>query len=111
MRKLNLKDAFKMVRIIKSAEIRDALAKLAPKFKDPKNVSIDEIGFEVILTIISAAGNPKVEQQIYELIADIRKIDAEKVSEMDFSELKAFIKELVEENDLRSFFDSASKLM
>ncbi len=111
MRKLNLSDAFKVARIIKEAGVKDELAKLAGKFKNIKDADVDEVGFEVILTLISAASSEKVETQIYELIGSIKKMKPEDVKQLDFAELKEFVKAVVKENDLTSFFNSASKLM
>lgn len=111
MRKLNLGDAFKVARIIKEAGVKDELAKLASKFKNIENANIDEVGFEVILTLISAASSEKVETQIYELIGSIKNIAPSDVKNLDFSELKDFVKDVIAENDIKSFFNSASKLM
>lgn len=111
MRKLNLGDAFKVARIVKEAGVKDELSKLAGKFKNIENANIDEVGFEVLLTLISAASSDKVEAQIYELIGSIKGIAPQEVKNLDFVELKEFVKGVIAENDLKNFFKSASKLM
>lgn len=111
MRKLNLSDAFKVSRIIKEAGIKNEVSTLAAKFLDKKNVNLNEVGLEFFLTLITAAANSKVENQIYELIADVKKITPEEVKTLDFDEIKEFILAVVEMNNLKVFFGYVSKLM
>lgn len=113
MRKLILSDAFKMARILKTAEIKDELSKLATKFGDTKNkkTNVNEIGLEVILTLISASGNEDVESQIYELLAGVMETTPEEIKNLSISGLKDIIVKIIKENDLGSFFKSASSLI
>lgn len=125
MRKLALPDAFKLARIIKAADISSEIAKFASKIqakkasidkakaegKKTEEFNTDEIGFEFIVTIIAAAGDVKVEKEFYSLLAGIKEVDIEEVKKMGFDELLADFKSISKDNDLASFFKSASSLI
>ena len=130
MRKLGLKDAFAIARIIKIAGIRDEIvsfgyevrerqkaAEAAKKGKDEKSesaleLSTERAGFEFIITIITSIADERAEQLFYKLYADIKQnTTPEEVSMYDLATIKADTQALVEQNDLKSFFKSASALM
>lgn len=109
MKKLALKHAFSLARIIKAADIRSEVVSFAAEIHNGKKV--DEVGMEFILTLIQAAANEGVEKKIYQLYADLKGVTPGEVEEYDFETVKADLKELIEENDLKSFFNSVSALM
>ena len=130
MRKLGLKDAFALARIIKIAGIRDEIvafgyevrerqkaAEAAKNENDEKGeaaleLSTERAGFEFIITIITSIADERAEQLFYKLYADIKQnTTPEEVSMYDLATIKADIQALVEQNDLKSFFKSASALM
>ena len=130
MRKLGLKDAFALARIIKIAGIRDEIvafgyevrerqkaAEAAKNENDEKSeaaleLSTERAGFEFIITIITSIADERAEQLFYKLYADIKQnTTPEEVSMYDLATIKADIQALVEQNDLKSFFRSASALM
>lgn len=133
MRKLGLKDAFALARIIKVAGIRDEIvafgyevrerqkaAEAAKNQNDEKSekgevaleLSTERAGFEFIITIITSIADERAEQLFYKLYADIKQnTTPEEVSMYDLATIKADIQALVEQNDLKSFFRSASALM
>ncbi|MGN0489402.1 MAG: phage tail assembly chaperone [Ruminococcus sp.] len=113
MRKLNLTDAFKMARILKTAEIKEEIVKLAKKFsgENSKELNVEEIGLEAIVTLISAAGDVKVENMIYDLLSGIKECEPAEIKNLSFDVLKADIKAIINDNNLQSFFKSASGLM
>lgn len=130
MRKLGLKDAFALARIIKIAGIRDEIvafgyevrerqkaAEAAKNENDEKGeaaleLSTERAGFEFIITIITSIADEKAEQLFYKLYADIKQnTTPEEVSMYDLATIKTDIQALVEQNDLKSFFRSASALM
>lgn len=130
MRKLGLKDAFALARIIKIAGIRDEIvafgyevrerqkaAEAAKNENDEKGeaaleLSTERAGFEFIITIITSIADERAEQLFYKLYADIKQnTTPKKVSMYDLATIKADIQALVEQNDLKSFFKSASALM
>lgn len=109
MRKLALKDAFSFARIIKAADIRKEIAGFASEIHSGK--SVDEIGMEFIVTLMQAAADEAVEQKIYGLYADLKGATPDEIGMLGFEEIKADFKELVEQNDLKNFFNSVSALM
>jgi len=130
MRKLGLKDAFALARIIKIAGIRDEIvafgyevrerqkaAEAAKNENDEKGeaaleLSTERAGFEFIITIITSIADERAEQLFYKLYADIKQdVTPEEVSLYDFETIKTDVSELVKKNDLKSFFRSASALM
>lgn len=121
MRKLGLKDAFALARIIKAANIRSEIAHFATGIAKRKsankeegakgNVNIEDVGLEFFVTLITSISSPDVEKKIYELYADIKGCTSEEVSMADFTTLKADIAEIIKKNDLKAFFQSASALM
>lgn len=111
MKKLALKHAFMLARIIKAANIRAEIVKFAEELQTGKTV--DEIGLEFAVVMVQAAADEKAERKIYELYADLKGplVPPEEVAEYDFATVKADVKALIEENDLKSFFQSVSALM
>lgn len=111
MKKLALKHAFLLARIIKAANIRAEIVRFASEIQSGK--SADEVGMEFIVTMIQAAADENVEKKIYELYAELKGplVPPEEISEYDFATVKADMKALVAENNLKDFFQSVSALM
>lgn len=109
MKKLALKHAFLLARIIKAANIRAEIVRFASEIQSGK--SADEVGMEFIVTMIQAAADENVEKKIYELYAELKDVKPEEISEYDFATVKADMKALVAENNLKDFFQSVSALM
>lgn len=109
MKKLALKHAFLLARIIKAANIRAEIVQFASEIQSGK--SADEVGMEFIVTMIQAAADENVEKKIYELYAELKGVKPEEISEYDFATVKADMKALVAENNLKDFFQSVSALM
>ena len=132
MRKLGLKDAFAFARILKTAGIRDEIVSFGYEVrkrqsaieaaakqsengesqKETLELGAERTGFEFIITVITAISDEKAENLFYKLYADIKQdVTPEEVSLYDFETIKTDVSELVEKNDLKSFFRSASALM
>lgn len=109
MKKLALKHAFLLARIIKAANIRAEIVRFASEIQSGK--SADEVGMEFIITMIQAAADENVEKKIYDLYAELKGVKPEEISEYDFATVKADMKALVAENNLKDFFQSVSALM
>ena len=140
MRKLGLKDAFSLARIIKAAGIRKEIIEFADQIKeeqkeekerqereraeaisqdireeqeeqDTESTLVEKVGFKFFLVVMEACCEEKIEKKVYALYADIKGVTPEEVSILGFAEIKADIAELMEVNDLKSFFSSLSALM
>lgn len=111
MRKLGLKDAFALARIIKAADMRREIVAFAAEIRDKGEKNIEAIGLEFFVAMITAAADEAVEKKIYALYAGLKNVTPEEVSNYDFATIKNDLKELIERNDLKSFFQSVSALM
>ena len=114
MRKLTLSDAFAFARILKAADIKSEIVNFSKEIIARKNkkqeINIDEIGLEFVVTIITAAADVKVEEKIYSFLASVCEMDVENVKKLNLSQIKEIISEIIAENDLKAFFQSASAL-
>lgn len=116
MRKLNIKDAFTLARIIKKADIKEEIADFANRIAVKKNskdetVNTEAVGLEFVITLITSLSNKETEQEFYSLLADIiGGITADDVSELSIPEVLDNIKTIIRENDIKSFFTSLSTL-
>lgn len=114
MRKLNISDAFKVARIIRTADLKDNIMSFAKEIKSRRGkgekLSTEDIGLEFIVTMVSAMSLQKVEEQFYELYADLKGVSVDDIKTTDFATFKSDIKLLMKENDLQDFFHSASAL-
>lgn len=111
MRKLGLKDAFALARIVKAANMRKEIVDFAAKVRGEGAKDMEAVGLEFFVTMVTAAADEAVERKIYEFYADIKGVEPGEIGGYDFETVKADIKELIGQNDLKSFFRSASALM
>ena len=116
MRKLSIKDAFTLARIIKSADIKEEIADFANRIAVKKNskdetVNTEAVGLEFVITLLTSLATKETEQEFYSLLADIRgDITADEVSKLSIPEVLSDVKIIVRENDIKSFFTSLSAL-
>lgn len=116
MRKLSIKDAFTLARIIKSADIKEEIADFANRIAVKNNskdetVNTEAVGLEFVITLITSLSNKETEQEFYSMLADIRgDITADEVSKLSIPEILDNVKTIIRENDIKSFFTSLSAL-
>lgn len=114
MRKLTLPDAFAFARILKAADIKNEIVNFSKEIISRKNkkqeININEIGLEFVVTLITAAADVKVEEKIYSFLASVCEMDVENIKKLNISQIKEIISEIIAENDLKTFFQSASAL-
>lgn len=123
IRKLNLKDCFKLAGILSKANLKTEISALlsearketvkaavtqknSPK-KDAENAKEqlkEKLGIDVFMLLIERA--PQVEAEIYDLLAGICGVTAEEIAETEIKELIEIMKNIAAENDLTSFFTS-----
>ena len=110
MRKLSIKDAFTLARIIKKADIKEEIADFANNSKD-ETVNTEAVGLEFVITLLTSLATKETEQEFYSLLADIRgDITADDVSKLSIPEVLDNVKAIIRENDIKSFFTSLSAL-
>ena len=116
MRKLSIKDAFTLARIIKKADIKEEIADFANRIAIKNNskdetVNTEAVGLEFVITLLTSLATKETEQELYSLLADIRAdITADDVSKLSIHEVLDNVKAIIRENDIKSFFTSLSAL-
>lgn len=116
MRKLNIKDAFTLARIIKKADIKEEIADFANRIAIKNNskdetVNTEAVGLEFVITLLTSLATKETEQEFYSMLADIRgDITADDVSKLSIPEVLDNVKAIIRENDVKSFFTSLSAL-
>ena len=106
MKKLTGKHVFAMAKIIKAANLKEDLGEVITKAQSGE-MSTERVGIEGFMTVISACGDDKVEQRVYELLDDVFE---SKVADMSLETIAQNFKQLAQENNLMFFFKSAGLL-
>lgn len=110
MRKLQTRDVFNALRLIKKAELKEEIKPVVRLAADG-NLDIADIGIEGVLTIIEIFTEKKAESAIYDFLAGPLEKDASEVEQMELMELVESLKQLSEENDLKVFFTILSGMI
>jgi len=105
MRKLQTKDVFSALRIIKKVGLKE---EMKPVFKLAASgeLGVEDIGVEGMLTVIEIFAEHKAETCLYEVLSGPFEMTIEEVGEMNINDLLVNIQEMASENDLKSFFSS-----
>ena len=110
MRKLQTRDVFNALRLIKKAELKEEI-KPVVKLAADGDLKIEDIGIEGILTCIEIFTEKKAESAIYDFLAGPLEKDAGDVEKMELMELVEGLKQISEENDLKAFFTILSGMI
>lgn len=110
MKGLQTSDIFTFLRIVKSAEMREALKPIIKKANSGKE-DAENIGIDVILTVMECVSQHAAENAVYSFLAAPFEMTEDEVKELPIPELIKNLKELAKENDLADFFSSVSDLM
>lgn len=114
MRKLKSTDAFKFMRIVKQAKIRDEFMRVALLVKDNPKMDINKIGADLILGIFEGLANEGAEKEFYKFASGILEQSVEELEEMDildFFDLLKSYKEIEDKERWKAFFTSVASLM
>ena len=107
MKKLVTSDIFSALRVIKTANAKEALKPVLAK-ANTKNAR--EVGIDVILTLMDCAAEQKCEKAVYAFLSTPFEMKDEEVASLSLAELINKLKELAKENDLSSFFKQLSDM-
>ena len=110
MRKLQTKDVFNALRAIKKAGLEEEI-KPVLKLAGSGELQVEDVGIEGVLTIIEILTEKKSEQVIYEILAGPFEMEAKDVESMDLDNLIEKLKQLAEENNLKSFFTALAGMI
>jgi hypothetical protein len=105
MRNLNNKDLFKIMRILRKANIKEDLLKM----KMPKNATDQESGMMLLLQFMESA--PNAEKEIFEFLADVGGVEVENLENDEFDLLPDIIQHLTKQEKLVNFLSQAFKSM
>lgn len=103
MRNLNNKDLFKIMRILRKANIKQELIKM----KLPKDISDNEYGMMMLFTFLENA--PQVEKDIFEFLANVGGVKVEELENDEFELLPKIIKHLQGQEKFINFLSQAFK--
>ena len=106
MKKLTGKHIFAMAKIIKAANLKEELGEIIEKAQNGE-MSTEKVGIEGFMAVVTACGDDKVEQRVYELLDDVFEA---KTADMSLEAIAENFKQLAKENNLMSFFKSAGLL-
>ena len=110
MRKIQLEDAFSVMRLIKKAGLKDTIKEAVISGRE-NGASDEEIGIKVVFELLDAAGNKEIQNEIYELFGNISEQGADAIKSMSLNGAIEFLKRFEAENDLKSFFTALKALM
>lgn len=108
MRKINTKDIFNTMRIIKKSGMKQELIPLVQKAAE---VGVDAIGIEGVLTVIEVLSENNSEKAMYEVLAGPFEMTAEEVETMELDKFTEMLCELGEQNNIRNFIKALSGLI
>lgn len=91
-----------MITFKQGMKVSAIIDKLELKITEP-NASAEQVGSDLIMQAVSKAH--RAEQEIYALVADIKKITVQEAEGIDLIE---FVKEITKDSGLMAFFKSAA---
>lgn len=112
MRKLQTKDVFNALRIIKKAELKEELKPFIKQVAESKDkLALEDVGIDGILTVFEILVEKKAEQGVYDFLAGPFEMESKEVEAMELNNLVEKLKELAGENNLKVFFTSLSGMI
>lgn len=112
MRKLITSDVFALARIIKASGMRDALTAYVKRLAaQDQALDVETVGYEGMLIMIEALAERKAENALYEALAPVMELTPEEVRSLPPADFVANIKQIAEENDIKSFFGYVSSIL
>lgn len=103
MRKLQTKDIFQALRLVKKSNLKEELKPVLEKAATP-GIDIQDIGIDGIMTVMEALVEKKSEEALYEFFSGPFEMEPKDIAEMSLEELVRNMERLAEENNLKVFF-------
>lgn len=110
MRELQTSDIFAFVRLINKAGIKEEIKQKVLEVDDISKVNTESFGYDIILTMLEKASEPKVEKEIYSFFANVFEMSEEEVKTMDAIEFLESVGKIASIDRWKSFFSSVAKL-
>lgn len=109
MRKISTEDVFKCARLIKDANLKEDIKKAMANGKK-EGADVEEIGMDIVFSILDACANVKIEEKFYDLLSGICEKKSDEIKKQSLEATIAEVKKIAEENNLLNFFKSALRL-
>lgn len=109
MRKLKTTDVPALSRCLKKLGLKEQFRDIA--LKADSMADVWDYGFDLVWNLFDVATETPGEQAVYEFLAGPFEMTPEQVADLDLDVLIENLKKLVEENNLRNFFNIAARLM
>ena len=106
MRKIEFEDTFLLARILTKADIKETL-KNAYIQSQEDNTSNEDIYIDVLFCVLNAAAKEGIEDDIYQLMANIGECKPEDIRHKSLDGIVDFVKKVCEENNVVNFIKSA----
>lgn len=115
MRKLQTKDVFAALRVITEANIRYDLRAVVATAQSGREVDVQNLGFDVILTCIEHLSGKGAEKLVYDFLAGPWEVDPSEIPGWELSRLSETFRQwrdgYVDKEELMSFWKALSGLM
>lgn len=114
MRKLQTQDVFRAIRVIKVTNLKEDLKDIVNKVNtgtgDGGNLTIQDVGLDVMFKILEKATEEKAETAIYEFLSGPLEVTAGEVREMELLTLVEQITQCADTENWKVFFRRVSAL-
>lgn len=111
MRKLGNEDIFAIGRILSKANIKEEIKKVAVDRNIKSESDMEQLGFDLLFTILVSCSDRSVETEIYQLLSSVFECEIEDVKKMDPIETFNKIKEVADWSEWKTFFSLGAKSM
>lgn len=110
MKTPNTSDLFALGRILAMLNVKDDIKEIAQKQNEGKlSNSAFDVGYDLIMTILSKAVQKNVEKEIYTFLATVGECSANDLQ--DPSKFMGLIKEIIDSEEWRLLFRQAADLI
>lgn len=113
MRRLKTTDVLAAVRVVKAANIREEMKRIALAASQEK-ASIRDIGVDMLMSVAEGLANVGAEKLLYELVADIFEMKVEELKDgdlIDILDMCVAYKDVEDKERWQAFFDVLAKLL
>lgn len=111
MRNLGNEDIFAIGRILSKANLKDEIKKVATGRDIKSESDMEQLGFDLLFTILINCSDRAVESEIFELLSSLFECEVEEVKKMNPIETFNKIKEIADWKEWKAFFSLGVKSM
>lgn len=111
MRNLGNEDIFAIGRILSKANLKEEIKKVTIDKNINSESDMEQLGFDLLFTILVNCSDRTVEAEIYELLSSLFECEVEEVKKMNPIETFNKIKEVADWSQWKAFFLLGAKSM